>query len=408
MVHKRIRPIHHLTSLTAALALSACNGGGGAGSGSDTDDGILSAGTSDTDGDADSRTTSGPSSQSAGGTADESSGDDGFNCGEVEVQLDAAPGRVMLVLDKSGSMVAFTWNHDDDETTDEVTRWYSLHAVVDDITSNFDNTIDFGMLLYPSKNAVAAYTEAACVVNDQPEVPVGPSNAQAIMDVLPAADADDEIRGGTPSRRAVEVALDHLRTFDSAIPRAILYVTDGEANCSPDAEDPEELFEEYDDALHDIVEDAWLDEGIPTYVVGIAIRNEILPVQQNGAPNDINPHEKLNELAEQGGVPRDGAVRYYQTDNEIELQEALEGIAAEQISCVVELDPPPEHPGYVEIEIEGDDIPQVEDCATEDGWVFHEPDDEGVYTHIELCGAACDQLVGAGTIDATYGCPPPM
>jgi hypothetical protein len=404
MSHYRIRSIPHLTCLTTALALAACSDDSGGSSASDTDGGIASA----TGTEGETRTNGGSDPTTATSGTGDSSGDDELNCGEVEVQLDAAPGRVMLVLDKSGSMVAFTWNHDDDPATDEVTRWFSLHGVVDNITASFDNSIDFGMLLYPSLAATSAYSAAACVVNDQPEVAVGPSNAQAIMGVLPGANATTEIRGGTPSRRAVEVALDHLRTFDAAIPRAILFVTDGEANCSPDAETETQRFEEYDDVLHTVVEDAWTTEDIPTYVVGIAIRDEILPSSPaNGAPNNINPHEKLNELAEQGGRARDGAVKYYRTDNEIELQEALEQIAAEQVSCVIELDPPPEHPNFVTVEIDGETIPQVDDCASEDGWVFHEPED-GVYHFIELCGAACDQLVAVGLIDATYGCPPPM
>jgi hypothetical protein len=406
MSHYRIRSIPHLTCLTTALALAGCTDDSGGSSASDTDGGIASA--TGTEGETRTNGGSDPTTQTTtSDTEDDGSGDDELNCGEVEVQLDAAPGRVMLLVDKSYSMVSNSWDHDADPQTDPVTRWFSLHAVVDNITGNFDNSIDFGVLLYPSTDAPEGYVANACVVNDDPEVPVGPSNAQAIMAALPNATADLEIRGGTPSRVAVEVALDHLRTFDMAVPRAILYITDGEANCSPDAGSLNELFEEYDDGVHPLVESAWLDDGIPTYVVGIAIRDEILETAINGAPNNINPHEKLNELAEDGGVPRAGEVKYYQTDNEFELQEALEEIAAEQVSCVIELDPPPEHPNFVTVEIDGETIPQVDDCASEDGWVFHEPED-GVYHFIELCGAACDQLVAVGLIDATYGCPPPM
>ena len=408
----RIRTIHPLTCLTSAFLLAACgdSGPGGSGSASETEGiGSASASQSDTDTDTDSSANSGPGSNTQGETADGSTGNE-FNCGEVEVQLEAAPGRVMLVLDKSGSMVApqNNWDHDDDPETPDVTRWFSLHAVVDDITSNFDTTIDFGMLLYPSLAATGDYNANACLVENQPEVPIGPGNAQAIMNILPPANATTAIRGGTPSRRAVEVALDHLRTFDVAIPRVILYVTDGEANCNPDTNVGTEMFEEYDDVVHAIVESAWVDESIPTYVVGIAIRDELLPTASNGTPNNINPHEKLNELAEQGGRPRDGATKYYRTDNQLDLQAALDEIAAEQVSCVVKLDPPPDHPEYVEVDINGEDIARVSDCATEDGWVFHEPNENGVYTHIEFCGAACEQLLAAGGIDATYGCPPPM
>ena len=50
-------------------------------------------------------------------------------------------------------------------------------------------------------------------------------------------------------------------------------------------------------------------------------------------------------------------------------------------------------------------IDQVTDCATEDGWVYSNPD--GPYDAIILCGTACDALGAAGTLDATFGCPPP-
>jgi hypothetical protein len=402
--------ITRFTCLTTALLLSAC-GDNSSGGSQDTDDGIGSISQSGTDS-ADTSASAGPASNTQGGTADESSGGPDLNCGEVEVQLEASPGRVMLVLDKSYSMVIEDneWDHDDDPSTDPVTRWYSLHAVVDEITSSFDSTIDFGMLLYPSMNAVAAWNYSACVVEDQPEVPVGPMNGQAIMAAMPGPNDTHLIHGGTPSRVAIEVALEHLLTFDAAIPRAILYVTDGEANCNPDYKDAQTLeennllFNEYDQGVHTVVADAWTSLEIPTYVVGIAIRNQVLNTA--GTPMGINPHEKLNELAEDGGAPLGGATKYYRTDNQLELAAALEQIAAEQVSCVVELNPPPEYPEYVEVDINGQDVPKVDDCATEDGWVFHEPDENGVYTHIELCGTACDQLLAAGGIDATYGCPP--
>lgn len=62
------------------------------------------------------------------------------------------------------------------------------------------------------------------------------------------------------------------------------------------------------------------------------------------------------------------------------------------------------HPDFVEVEIGGMTMDRVEDCATEDGWVYQNPD--GPYDSIELCGAACDAYVTAGLVDATYGCPP--
>lgn len=326
-------------------------------------------------------------------------------CGESMFMLDVVPTRVMLVLDKSGSMVSNTWDHDGDGTTEEVTRWSSLHSTVDLVTTAFDGSMEFGALLYPSLAATSTYDEFACLVSESPEVPAAPMNAMAIMDALPPADAVAEIQGGTPSATAVSVALEDLLTVQEEIPRAILFITDGEANCRADAGPVTELFEDYDQTLHTVVEDAFVTNGIPTYVVGIAIRDEVLPEAVDGTPDGINPHEQLNLLAEQGGRPRDGEVRYYATDNQVELEAALAEIVGAQIDCTVALNPVPEYPQFVEIEVGGQTVMPVEDCATEDGWVFTNPD--GPYDSVDLCGTACDLLAAEGTLEALYGCPPP-
>jgi hypothetical protein len=327
-------------------------------------------------------------------------------CGESQFMLEVIPTRVMLVLDKSRSMVLNTWDHDADAGTEEITRWASLYTTVDLVTTAFDGSIEFGALLYPSLEATTEYNENACVVSETPEVPPAAMNHMAIMDALPGPDADEEIQGGTPSATAVSVALTELLTVQEDIPRAILFITDGEANCSAEATNVAELFEVYDESLHTVVEDAWTMDEIPTYVVGIAIRDEVLPGGlADGAPDDINPHEQLNLLAEQGGRPRDGDVSYYATDNQVELEAALAEIVGQQFDCSVGLSPVPEHPQFVEIRIGGMDVAAIEDCATEDGWVFTNPD--GPYDSIELCGAACDLLAAEGTLEAIYACPPP-
>jgi len=327
-------------------------------------------------------------------------------CGESQFMLEVVPTRVMLVLDKSGSMVLNTWDHDVDPMTEEVTRWSSLYTTVDSLTAAFDGSIEFGALLYPSLAATSTYNDFACLVSDSPEVPPAAMNAMAIMDALPGPDATDEVAGGTPSATAVSVALTELLSTEEQISRAILFITDGEANCSADAMTLTELFEEYDESLHTVVEDAFIMEEIPTYVVGIAIRDEILPDEVDGTPDGINPHEQLNMLAEQGGRPREGAdALYYAADDQLELEAALAEIVGQEFDCTVALDPEPEHPQFVEIEIGGEPVPHVDDCATEDGWVFVNPD--GPYDSIELCGAACEQLAAEGTLQAIYACPPP-
>lgn len=386
--------------LHSSLLLLACACGDSTGSdGTEGSEGIGTLNQLTTEGDELDGTTA-----TAGATM--GSSDDGPPiCGESMFMLDVVPTRVMLVLDKSGSMVNNTWDHDADATTEEVTRWFSLYNTVDLVTTAFDGSMEFGALLYPSIAATSTYDENACLVSDMPEVPAAPMNAMAIMDALPPADAIEEIQGGTPSATAVSVALADLLAVQEEIPRAILFITDGEANCRADAMAVTELFEDYDQALHTVVEDAFVTNGIPTYVVGIAIRDEVLPEAVDGTPDGINPHEQLNLLAEQGGRPRDGEVRYYATENQVELETALAEIVGAQIDCTVALSPEPEYPQFVEIEVGGMTVARVDDCATEDGWVFTNPD--GPYDSVELCGTACDLLAAEGTLQALYGCPPP-
>lgn len=82
----------------------------------------------------------------------------------------------------------------------------------------------------------------------------------------------------------VTTALDHLRTLDAQIPRAILLITDGAANCIDDA-DPEVMFEQYDASIHTIVGDAFTLDGIPTYVVGVGIEDATSPAHKDGSPD---------------------------------------------------------------------------------------------------------------------------
>src|SRR5690606_10291218 len=107
----------------------------------------------------------------------------------------------------------------------------------------------------------------------------------------------------------------------------------------------------------------------------------------------INPFAKLNELAVAGGKPLGGSADFYQTQNEIELQDAIQAIVDDAASCTLHLDPVPFFPELVEVEMDGAMVPKVTDCASEDGWVFSNPN--GPYESLELCGSFCEQASDA-------------
>ncbi len=358
----------------------------------------------------------GGSSETAVGT-DESSIDESStaqdattgtpNCGEEEFKLAAVPPNVMLVLDKSGSMLT-EWDADDDPFTPDITRWSSLYSVVDFVVVNFDMEINFGANLFPAMDATNALGAGACGVENVPEVPVMAENALAVLMGIPPQDTMD-IQGATPATAGVETAVAHLDMLDPSVGRFMILVTDGAANCGEDADTSQcpgigcGLMEEYDARLAQVVGDALTQDGIPTFVVGIDIVDELLGVGDDGQ-TEANTFEELNLVAIAGGKPREGDEKFFNANNEVELMEALSEIAGQVTTCVVPLESASMHPDFVEIEIAGVEIPRVEDCATEDGWVWVDPD--GPYDAIELCGAACTQLAEAGDVDITFGCPP--
>jgi hypothetical protein len=329
------------------------------------------------------------------------------NCGEEEFQLAAVPPNVMLVLDKSGSMLT-EWDADDDPFTPDITRWNSLYSVVDFVVVNFDNEINFGANLFPAMDATNALGAGACGVENVPEVPVMAENALAVLMGIPQEDTMD-IQGATPATAGVETAVTHLDMLDPSIGRFMILVTDGAANCGDDADTSQcpgigcGLMEEYDARLAQVVGDALTQDGIPTFVVGIDIVDELVGVGDDGQ-TEANTFEELNLVAIAGGKPRDGDEKFFNANNEVELMEALSEIAGQVTTCVVPLATASMHPDFVEISIAGVEIPRVEDCATEDGWVWVDPD--GPYDAIELCGAACSQLAAAGDVDITFACPP--
>ena len=325
-------------------------------------------------------------------------------CDVIEATLKPVVPNMVLVLDKSGSMVANPdgfWDHDADVNTPKITRWNSLYQVVKLVVTDYNDSINFGANLFPSTMAMKAYTAAACVVNANVEIPVAALNKDAILNGIPQA-GDTSLVGGTPTFSGVTAALNHLKTLDPAVPRAILLVTDGAANCAVGAAPPA-LFENYDQALHTLVEGAWTNDKIPTYVVGIDTKDVVSGNTQDGNPNGTNSFVKLNELAVQGGKPKDDPnEKFYNAVNQIQLKAALDVIAKDALSCIIPLAEPPFFPEGTKVIVGGKEVPKVMDCTMENGWVYTNP--MGPYDAIELCGTACSDLKISKEADVQFFC----
>jgi cysteine-rich repeat protein len=323
-------------------------------------------------------------------------------CAELQVKLTPLPPKVAMVLDKSGSMVSNKWDHDADANTLPITRWASLHGVVTFILNNFQAKLDLGLVLYPSKAATQTYNAMACIVSQNPEVGCAPNNKNPILAAMPGANATN-IYGGTPASSGMITALNHLKTFDQQFTRSVILVTDGAANCKLDAQTEQQRFEVYDQALHDVVGNAFNNDNIATYIIGIDISKVNTGGTQDGNPDNIVPFNKLNELAVAGGKPKnDPAEKFYAASNQIELQEALELVANDALSCIVALEEPPIFPQNTKVKIGPDLVPKLDTCDGQDGWVYvGDPP-----TAIELCGSWCEQLKITQQIDVEYYCKP--
>lgn len=323
-------------------------------------------------------------------------------CDEIKVTLKPIVPSMQLVLDKSGSMLTL-WDHDANPNTATVTRWFSLYAVVDKLLTNFNAKFNFGMNLFPSKSANGNYNSGACPVNANVEVPVSPLNKDAILAVLPAQN-NMTIKGGTPAAAGMTAAVNHLKTLDPMSPRLIALITDGAANCAANAIPPP-LFEMYDQTVHTVVDNAFKVDKIPTYVIGIATANMVSPVVMDGNPDGINPYTKLNELAVLGGKPKNNPnEKFYNANNQIELDAALDAIITDAQSCVIPLDVEPGFPEFTKVKIGGVLIPKIMNCGNQNGWKYVDP--APPYAAIELCGTACASLKQTGAADVEYYCMP--
>jgi hypothetical protein len=383
------------------------------------DDGISTLGDTTDSGDTTTTTTENDTFDTESSeTADTTDTTTGMDCGMVSIVPTYVPPNVMLVVDASGSMISNLWDHDQNMATPNVTRWNTLYGVVEIVMNNFGGAMNSGLQRFPSADACPnatpqssnCYNADACIVNDTPEVAIGPDNAAAILASIPGANANNvEVVGGTPAVAGFTSALAHLLTQPEGLPNYVLLITDGAANCVDGLPFPE-FIETYDEGLQLAVGDAYTNEGIPTFVVGIDILDALVGQGNDGSPY-ANAYEELNEVALAGGVPKNmgmDADKFFNTTNQQELLDAIQGILGEVTDCTIDLTmteegpPAPSQIPYVTFEVDGMLVPYVEDCETEAGWTWIV---EGEI--MTFCGSYCDDFKnGTAEFDGTYGCPP--
>lgn len=331
-------------------------------------------------------------------------------CGETQVSSHQRAVNVVVLLDRSGSMLRPY------STEEDTTRWEAMRLAIKAALGALTGDISVGLKLFPDNDE----PEACAVTSDALEVPITPLGDA--VDTVDRAIAEAVPSGGTPIASAVEVVAAHLGSKEGLAlegDRVVLLATDGAPNCN------EEATCEAETCVTNIENPSFTDNlcleanSAKNCLDGETARANIesllegsadVPVVRTvvvGIPGSDKPAYAavLEELGAAGGLPNpDRDLDYYPVDaeNGVDgLVETLQGITRELIvSCDLELTTTPPDPGLINVTIDGVAVPQ----SGVDGWTI---DARSLPMRITLKGATCEQLSqhGAESIVVTYGCP---
>jgi hypothetical protein len=318
-------------------------------------------------------------------------------CGEAVITVPLPAANLVLIADKSASMASQTVDHDGDPDTPPVSRWHVLFNAIDALAVEHELTLNLGLILMPCLEATSAYDVSACTTSAMPEVPAAPENASTIVATLPPASAPS-LDGARPMRAAIEAARDHLLKNPDGRETALLLLSDGAANCDPEALDEASRFEGLDEGVTQAVADAQA-EGIATFVIGLGAAEVPAAAVIDGEPDGVNPSEFLAAVALAGG-----GHPYVNSGDPIEVDAAVGAVASALIPCTFALDPAPQWPTDVTLEVGGLDYGAAIEgpCEGADGWRYVDAD----FDAVELCGAACTGARAVGELELQYHCGP--
>ena len=192
----------------------------------------------------------------------------GPNCGD--------PPFMLVVLDRSGSMLG--------------SKWSSAKSAVINLVTKFDVQINFGLMVFPGPSG-------SCSAG-QVDVPIGNTSKNKIISFL----GKTSTTGMTPMGATMKNATNYLKGLNPKKAKYIMFITDGTETCSGKAID-------WVKAAHGA--------QIKTFVVGFG--------------SGVNSSE-LNTLAMAGGTPQSGSTKYYKADSPSSLSKALQAIGS-LVSC---------------------------------------------------------------------------
>jgi hypothetical protein len=376
---------------------------------------------------------------------DESRTDALLECGFEKFDVVRTPPNVLVVMDRSGSMMKNVAGEETDRSAER--RWDIATSAINSITLDTQADISWGLKMYPTcRHSEGDDHPHRC--NDG----TGNHNPCAVtgMETLPALNRASAITsalamatptlnaGATPTALGIGSGVAMLTGLRSDRPKYLLVVTDGGPNCgvytgsnckvelgeagctmcgSPQCDvvltsDLDRCSEvstitwqpgcfvdkpcdrmggcgAADDSVKAVR--AAVASGITVFVLGFAIP----------APGAGNlAHETLNLMAVAGGRPVDGggAYKYYRANDQASLKKALNQIAASTVSCTFALDKPPADDAVAFVTVDDRTLPG----DPMDGWSYGPARNTIIFN-----GTSCARLK-AGDFKKTaitFGCP---
>jgi Mg-chelatase subunit ChlD len=284
-------------------------------------------------------------------------------CNEEAVSAEGIPPNLLLVVDRSLSM------NDRASAGSMTSKLQDAKAALNAMLDNGAGRIRFGWMHFPQED----HCEAGEV-----QVECGLDSLDAIRLEIEELQAS----GSTPTAQALSVADTYWDLYDQERDNFVILLTDGEPECGEGAPAPTPDEQALDAirslAIHDI----------GTYVIGL------------GEINNTNP-ELLNQMAEAGGHPRPGAVKYHQANSLEELNAALDAVSMQTVACILALHQRPDIPDWLWVYF--DDVALDKDPSHQDGWDY-----DLQLNQIEFYGPACDRLRSGQVtrVDVRMGCGP--
>lgn len=254
---------------------------------------------------------------------------------ELDVELTAA--SMMLVMDRSGSMVG--------------DNWAAAKSAIQEVVAPLAMSTRMGLQLYPES--------VMCTISGEPIVPMDFNQADAITNALEV----EGVGGSTPMAKGMRNARDAILNDLAPGNKIVILTADGKPSdtCMEDCTGCECTYVDTCTFCADLI--GCMEQEITSLVEELADLN--VPTYVVGFPGSGDAKDLLNDIATLGGTALDGDTKYYDTTGEADLLEALETITANLDTCGTSIDVPETY-DFMMVTLNGETLPK--DVTHTDGW----------------------------------------